>query len=679
MKTQINFVNGAAWLEVNGEHAVPIAYRSFWPQGQTIEAFAQRDFQFYGVFPSGILCSLKVPYSQFGEVWTGEGQYDWANLNAQVDQLIANAPQAKIALMVHLDTRDWYQEQNPGCADTFVRLAQTAGWQKWRLAAARYLRDQLDYLDQHYPERVFAVFLFAGATCEWYTRNPEDGLADNPITARDYQNWYGQDAVLPDHITLHRTTDGCFRHPQQDQAALDFWRWNNEVVADTIAWFALQVKAHTRGTRLVGVFYGYLIELSNQRLIIQSHNAMTRVLNDGNVDIFFAPASYTFRKLDSTSGFLLPLDSLRLHGKLYFHEVDNTTHLANDNIYAQALQKYAHNRLDNLRQTVMYSRRETALAMMHGQGYWWFDMFAGWYDDAALMDELAAIRQATLRLWQGDMRSASEVAVFVDQESSYFIATESCVNQSLVKNQSEALIRAGLPWDCYVTDDLCHPDLPDAQYRLYLFLNLFKPSPAIRSRIAALRQAGKSLLFLYAPGYVTDDDLAVGPMQDLTGLPLTLKPSSDNGLITADLGQGPVVFGFPQPVAPLFTIPAAAEGCQVLGRYVDDDRPALVVRRRGQAFDAWCGAGPLPPAVLRELFRRAGVFVYAEGNDPLYVNRGLFGLYAHRGGKRTVRFPGAVCLQDIYNPASSLTAQDGIVELDYTDDEMKLYRIAVPE
>src|SRR5690606_13511496 len=102
MQASVTFQNGAAWIEIDGERTEPVAYRSFWPQGHTIKNFADRDFQYYGVFPSGILCSLKVPYSQFGEVWTGDGQYNWDNLRAQVDQFVTNAPRARFALMVHL-------------------------------------------------------------------------------------------------------------------------------------------------------------------------------------------------------------------------------------------------------------------------------------------------------------------------------------------------------------------------------------------------------------------------------------------------------------------------------------------------------------------------------------------------------------------------------------------------
>ncbi|MDW7657013.1 MAG: hypothetical protein SCM11_07545 [Bacillota bacterium] len=688
MQASVTFQNGAAWIDIDGVKTEPVAYRSFWPQGQTIKNFSDREFQFYGVFPSGILCSLKVPYSQFGEVWTGDGQYNWDNLRAQVDQFVTNAPQARFALMVHLDTRDWFLEENPGCADSFNRLVQTAGWQKWRLAATRYLRDLLDYLDRHYPERVFAVFLFAGGTCEWFSRYPAEGLEPNPIAEQVYRNWYGPGAAIPVNDELRHTTDGVFRDPVTDANAIRYWHFHNEVIADTIAWFALQVKEHTNGSRLVGVFYGYLMTLPNQTLVPVGHNALSRVLCDENIDLFFSPASYRLRRLDSTSGFQLIIDSLRLHKKLYFHEVDNTTHLANNNPYAGFLQKTHHKRMEDEQQTVAYSRRETALAMMHGQGYWWFDMFAGWYDDDHLMDELARIRDVTRQFWQGDMRSSSEVAVFVDQESNFFVGFDTCIHECLVIDQAEELGRMGTPWDCYVADDLCHPDLAD-DYKLYIFLNLFKPSEQIQNQIRRLREQGKSLFFLYAPGYISDNGFSQMAMQALTDLPLvrldpaagqigTEKPGrgTATGQIRTTLSGKEQTYGFTDTVAPLFTLtPDHDKRIDVLGQYADNAQPALVLRQRSDAYDAWSGAGLVPGAVLRELARKAGVFIYSETDDPIYANRGLFGLYTHQAGQRTVRFPNNVILQNVYQTERQLTTHDGCITLDCSDNEMHLFMI----
>jgi hypothetical protein len=54
----------------------------------------------------------------------------------------------------------------------------------------------------------------------------------------------------------------------------------------------------------------------------------------------------------------------------------------------------------------------------------------------------------------------------------------------------------------------------------------------------------------------------------------------------------------------------------------------------------------LPPAFYRELARQAGVHLYSEKDDTLYVNQSLITLHARDDGERTLRFPEAVTLSD---------------------------------
>jgi hypothetical protein len=181
-------------------------------------------------------------------------------------------------------------------------------------------------------------------------------------------------------------------------------------------------------------------------------------------------------------------------------------------------------------------------------------------------------------------------------------------------------------------------------------------------------------------------------MQSLTGLPLirldaadsmTGKTGSENAApgqsavqIRTDLSGRDQTYGFTEAVAPLFTLAADdIDGIEVLGQYADHAQPALALKRRGAAYDAWSGAGPVPGAVLRELARRAGVFIYSETDDPIYANRGLFGLYAHQGGQRTVRFPNNVVLQDVYCTERQLPSRDGCITLNCSDNEMHLFMI----
>ncbi|MEG0767255.1 MAG: hypothetical protein RR482_06020, partial [Clostridia bacterium] len=253
MQASIVKVHGVPYLKVNDEIIQPVSFRSFWPQEKTIHAFAENGFRLMSVFPTGILCSLKVPYSQFGEVWLGEGRYDWAAMRAQMDAFVTQAPQAYFSLMVQLDTRDWFLREHPEASNTFTQLARDAGWQVWRQSAAHWMTDLMDFLDREYPEKVFAVFICAGGTCEWYNTADQSAADADGVKEQVFAQW-SRDAQrkLPDAQALAHASHGAFRDPHADRDALDYWRFHNEIIADTICYFAAHVKAHTHRSRLVG-------------------------------------------------------------------------------------------------------------------------------------------------------------------------------------------------------------------------------------------------------------------------------------------------------------------------------------------------------------------------------------------------------------------------------------------
>lgn len=674
MKASLERHNGRIKIRINDELIDPVSFRSFRPQEKIVKSFGSHGFRLMSVFPSGINSTLKVPYSQFGEVWIGDEKYNFDNLKKQVDLFVKSAPQAYLSLMVQLDTRDWFLKENPQCADTFDNIVITAGFEKWRKSAARFMCDLFDFVDENYPEKVFAIFLFCGRTCEWYT--PADDGSYHPLKEKAFKVWCSDSAkTLPTYEELHNTTLGVFRHPAEDRAALEYWHFHNKIIAETIGYFARIAKQHTDNTRLVGVFAGYLMHgmpLSSGTWLFRE------IVNNNDIDILFSPASYTFRKLDSTSAFMLPVDSISLHNKLYFHEIDNTTHLVNDNKYAQLLHG-AHNKLENMQQTVMYSRRESALALSKGMGYWWFDMFGGWFDHPELMKELEKIRLVTNELYQQNAHSVSQTAVFVDQDSYYYCANSwKDAGKILIEKQVEELNRSGFPWDNYEIDDLDHPQMLHQQYKFYVFLNLFAPKEKHLAAIKKLKEQGKSLLFIYAAGLITETDFSIKSMCDLIGINLKEFDYKDQiefkGIVFPgkyNSSAQEIVFGFTRPIKPLFFVedPSA----QGIGFYKKSGKTALAIKKVQNRFDAWSGLGCVPASVLRELAREAGVFIYSDANDPIYINKNILGYYCHEGGKRMIKTPSDCVLHELYTDEIFQTV-DKQVEISFKADEMKLFK-----
>ena len=641
-------VNGVKKIQINGEVFEPIAFRSFWPATHTVKNFGETGMRLMTVFPTGILCSLKVPYSQFGEVWIGESKYDWNALRKQMDLFVQNAPDAYLALMLQLDTRDWFLREHPEAGNSFFQICNAAGWDVWREQAAQFIRDILDYLQQEYPEKIYSVFVCAGCTCEWANLSPVD--YQNPVKQRAFAAWSGDpDRKTPSTEAIEHTTHGVFRDPVIDKDALDYWQFHNETVSEAVRFFAKVVKTHTQNKLLVGCFFGY----AEAYELAMGHQDTHSVFTCPDVDLIFSPASYGLRGLESVSGEHVPIESVLINDKLYFHEIDNTAYPANGNPYAQVLQIYAHRRHDSLEETIHYSRRETALVLSRGVAYWWFDMFGGWYDDKTLMNELYKIRKATERIYAGPVRSIAEVAVLLDERSYYYLKTDAPVRRELVINQQGTLRQMGCPVDYYQTVDLFNPDFDLTRYKLLIFPDCFAPPDTLRKKIKELRDQGKCMLFQYAAGIIDNEKYDVSLIRDLTGIDireandafnLTLVERSSHTVVdSGDLNDDGMtrIYGAKQgQMSPVFKcVDADAE---IYGRDMITKDAQLAVKKRVRGgFDAWSHFGPIPPFVLRPLARMAGVHIYQSDNLPVYANSRMVALFSHKGGEHLLRAPWA--------------------------------------
>ena len=72
-------------------------------------------------------------------------------------------------------------------------------------------------------------------------------------------------AAIPTKAQRQATHLGWLRDPAREQPVIDFYRYNSDLVADTIGYFAKAVKDLTRREKIVGVFYGYVLQLCGEQ------------------------------------------------------------------------------------------------------------------------------------------------------------------------------------------------------------------------------------------------------------------------------------------------------------------------------------------------------------------------------------------------------------------------------
>lgn len=684
MEAKLIREKGSPIYSINGNEYSPISFRSFWPNSGSIKNFSDKGFSMFHILPSGVLCSLKVPYSNCGEIWEGHGKYNWDRLREHVDMFIKESPEAKFALLIQLDTRDWYLEDNPEAFDSFENLAIMCRDKKWRESASRFMKDVIDFMEDEYPERVYEIHLFAGHTTEWYANYPDGGLPESKQFTDSFNDWFKDGRTMPTDRELNAAADGILRNPITNKKALEFWEFYNEIIAETIGYFASEVKSYTNGRLLVGVFYGYSMCFFHSYK--RGHSGLSTVLANKDIDLIFSPAAYKpFRGMDSVSAFNLPVDSIRLHNKLYLHEIDNITCLTFDNKYANAVQGL-HQRTSTMGDTVTYIKRDVARALEHGGGYWLFDMWGGWYDDEFLMEEIKQIKCASEKIYKAGMDSVSEVAVFTDIYSSYHLSDIDeydsiyappeegkggiAVQYDTVYSQQEGLNRMGAPVSYYDSKDVIYKDFPHDDYKLYVFLNLLAPSQEIIDMINQLKDMGKSILYLYAPGYITSDGYSIDSMNKLTGFNFSVAEGESCGKIVS-CNDSDISWGGNRGVSPFFTV--NENECEILARYDQSGLPALAVKKRGNAIDAWCGFGPVPGSILREIAKAAGVFLWHDGDDPVYINESMVGMYSCDGGEKQLKFPKECILESLYENDESHNTNNCELTLNFKPHEFKMF------
>ncbi len=241
-------------------------------------------------------------------------------------------------------------------------------------------------------------------------------------------------------------------------------RFYSMMIAERIMEFSAFAKEKTGRRLVIGCFYGYTMEVTDWE---RGHHALELILNSDDVDFICSPVSYNaLRPVGMDHANMLPIDSVKLHGKLYFAENDTRTHLSQA---PNALPAYNGPIWFGPapEQTCEIIRMHFSRALTHGHAMWWFDMWGGWYDDERYLSLLRRCREITVDALEHDRVSRSEIAVFIDERA---YSREGVVGH-LAYSIRKTLGTIGAPYDIYLIDD--YPAVSD-RYKAMIFI---EPAP----------------------------------------------------------------------------------------------------------------------------------------------------------------------------------------------------------
>lgn len=590
---------GGLWA-AEGTKQPFFAYRSFWPEFGAMRQFKDAGVDTVCIFAANTDNSLGQPYSKYPPVWRWFGKYDFDSLNKQYDDVLAVNSNADFICMIDLNTPIWLQRQlalrgQSAECESFTMLSCACANPAWRKATGEYLEAVVKHMEARYGDRIRAYLLACGQTDEWmdYSR----GVAGRTKT-QAWKTWlqaHGKPEVpVPALERLDRASfDNLIRDPATEQDVVDYAQFTGDVIADTVLEFAAKTRALIPKQRQIGMFFGYLIELTHSRMVWAGHLEYERLYRSPDIDFFISPGTYGDRPMGGGSGFMVPNGTRRLNHKGFLHEIDHRTPTYNVQLDEFVSIGWMVPWKDQA-ETDAGLKREFSLAIVNQASLWCFDMWGGVFQTPETMKLVAQAKKLWDQYAAMPAKSRAEVALVVDPHSARYLNDQHAAIPQIYQGTRNKLNRLGAPFEVFSFNDLEQVDLQP--YRLLVFPGLFVVTP---EKLEVLKKHvfrdDRTVLFAYAPGIGHGRTLDPERVQALTGV--------------------------------AFKTPGVS-----------------TVQRDGWKAVYVPGYEDLTPQVLRQAALDAGVTIVCQDPVPVYANERLLAIHVAQGGEKEITLP-ADCRQ----------------------------------
>ena len=621
MSSKIVTKNGNKVFEIGGKTVVPAAFLSFRPTPANVSLFYRNGVRLFQMRVSGRKNTWNMNYSNYGGVWVGDHQYDFAAFDRQMEMFMKFAPEGYFMPAVQLDMPEWWIAENECPYDSYAYLCEATFEEKWIRDASDYMQAFIKYAEEKYGDRIFAYVFAGGRSNEWL-----DDLGNahkiSDRRAADYRKKVGDpNAEIPTKEQMRSVELPSLRG--DDDPVYKFQKYTSELIPNLIVRFAAAAQEVLNHEKPIGFFCGY----ANMPAAWQNRtatNGYEKVWACGDVDMIFAPSAYLCRNFEDASSFQVMADSIGINNKLYVHEIDHHTYLSK---YPSENFKIMDCIYDDEPTTISVIRREVCAAASKGEALYWFDMQGGWYASPGLEAELQNEINVLNELYKMPHRSVSEIAVFIDPMSHYRMHDQSKMTMDCALNNRDKLHHCGAPFDFLNLRDITKIDL--SRYKMLVFLNAIEMTDEVKACLAEKAQ-DITKVWLYAPNHATGGISEVCPIKlqeiDETDLKVQYREH---------------LFGFSSP-ATLYAVDD--KDSEILACYTNGT-PACA--RKGK--DVYLAVGNVPTDLWRDLAREAGVHIYSDTPGAFYADSRFVARQSAWETDLTIHMPFDCVLEEMFD------------------------------
>lgn len=735
---EIRDQNGAPCIFQDGQAVVPLFFWESFPQEWETREFSRRGMELFSAF--------RTSQHYEHEWWKEDGSIDFTFFEDGIRTLLHENPDALFLPRVFYTAPEWWVKKNPDELTVYTSGNTTTPREsfaslKFRQEAGEAYRKIIRHiLDSDYAPHILGIHVASGPWGEhfywdaYFLGNPEPQGSDasapmqrafERYVREKYRNdlqalrraWQDPEITfetvrVPD-IPERKALNGAWRDPKKGRKVTDYWECHNREVTDTIAYFCRIVKEESYRKLLTMVFYGYTQD--ENWPLEKDHRAPARLLACPDVDMYSAPHTY-YRRAPGEDGEMRQYAaSTALHGRLFIDEGDDQTFLENCKPHPD---HRAQAPTLALSQSIL--QREFGMSATHATGLWYMDLQGGWFRDEELLNTVGQMRKWAFETLNHPRNSVAEVAIFSKPESEFYLGYRQTpaneIGYGLYHDQMGEFFRTGAPFDWYLLDDLSELEKRGRDYKVYVFLDCFFMTSEELAQVEKLRADGHTILWFYAPAYVSPQNLSLERMQRLTGFELEPQPE---GILGGTLADGRK-FGIKKTQKSLFTVKTenkTGDNTENKAKNSEEDDEEdeektespknIMISKQNSAstsssvsveilgyglgtlqnhgvyasrrFENWrsiyCSVTGLPSEELRRIFREAGVHIYCDSGDVVTANASWLMIHTRDAGRRKITLPAPADVQEIVTE-KSLGENVTEFEIDVPDRSTRIFLLS---